>query len=143
MGRMGGLGRKAGGRRVTPIRGEAIGLKVATRSFVRRDEGPGSGGSGGRGLIGLRGLGESDGLDRLDGVEPEGQDGLLFTCSRVSSTRSGAAVLPFCLSSSRNSFRARLMVSSMSWREKRIERVNCMGITNILSITLLIECGFR
>lgn len=97
------------------MRGEATGLKVATRSLERRDEGPGSGGRGGRGLIGLRGLGESDGLDKLEGVEP---DGLLFTCSRVSSTRSGAVVFPFCLSRSRSSFKAKLMVSSKSWRER-------------------------
>lgn len=97
------------------MRGEATGLKVATRSLERRDEGPGSGGRGGRGLIGLRGLGESDGLDKLEGVEPDGQDGLLFTCSRVSSTRSGAVVFPFCLSRSRSSFKAKLMVSSKSF----------------------------
>lgn len=117
---MGGLGRRAGGRSVTPMRGEAMGLKVATGSLERRDEGPGNGGRGGRGLMGLRGLGESDGLDKLEGVEPDGQDGLLFTCSRVSSTRSGAAVLPFCLSSSRSSFKARLIVSSISWRERAL-----------------------
>lgn len=127
-GRMGGLGRRAGGRSVTPMRGEAMGLKVATGSLERRDEGPGSGGREGRGLMGLRGLGESDGLDKLEGVEPDGHDGLLFTCSRVSSTRSGAAVFPFCLSSSRSSFKARLMVSSRSWRERKY--VTCLSVTN-------------
>lgn len=113
-GKTGGLGRRAGGRSVTPIRGEAMGLKVATGSLERRDEGPGSGGRDGRGLMGLRGLGESEGLDKLEGVEPDGHDGLVFICSSVSSTRSGAAVFPFCLSISRNSFKAIFMVSSRS-----------------------------
>lgn len=101
-GRMAGLGRRAGGRSVTPMRGEGSG------SGQRRDAGPGR---GGRGLWGLSGLGESDGLDRVEGVEPDGREGLLFIWSRVSSTRSG---FPLCRSSSRSSFRARLMVSSMS-----------------------------
>lgn len=101
-GRMAGLGRRAGGRSVTPMRGEGSG------SGQRRTGGPGR---GGRGLWGLSGLGESDGLDRVEGVEPDGREGLLFICSSVSSTRSG---FPPCSSSSRSSFRARLIVSSMS-----------------------------
>lgn len=84
------------------MRGEGSG------SGQRRDEGPGR---GGRGLWGLSGLGESDGLDKVEGVEPDGMDGLLFIWSRVSSTRSG---FPLCRSSSRSSFKARLMVSSIS-----------------------------
>lgn len=97
-----GLGRKTGGRSVTPTRGEGSG------SGQRRDGGPGR---GGKGLWGLKGLGESEGLDRVEGVEPDGREGLLFIWSSVSSTRSG---LPLCRSSSRSSFSARLMVSSMS-----------------------------
>lgn len=99
------------------MRGEGSG------SGQRRDDGPGR---GGRGLWGLSGLGESDGLDRVEGVEPDGREGLLFIWSSVSSTRSG---FPLCRSSSRSSFNARLMVSSMSCAMVCVlsVRVRCSG----------------
>lgn len=47
--------------------------------------------------------------------------GEFFTCSKVSSTTSGACFTVLCLSSSRSSFKAVFMVSSISYGGGEIE----------------------
>lgn len=103
-GRTAGFGLRAGGFSWTPILGATIGLKVLIVSLeelvLRR--------SCGSELLrvtlcsGLR-----------DSVEVAGV-GEFFTCSKVSSTTSGACFTVLCLSSSRSSFKAVFMVSSIS-----------------------------
>jgi hypothetical protein len=51
-----------------------------------------------------------------DSVELAGV-GEFFTCSKVSSTTSGACLAVLCLSSSRSSFKAVFIVSSISYRK--------------------------
>src|SRR4029434_3454985 len=80
LGMTGGLGRSAGGRLM------ATGLKVtgsnvtggSERAELLREAGPGRGGK--EGPRGLMGLGESEGLERLEGVEPEGATGGGWRC---------------------------------------------------------------
>lgn len=112
-----GLGLKAGGLSCTPMRGATTGLKVLMVSLeelvLRR--------MGGSVLavdlsmtpwMGLR-----DSLE-LAGVGPPPPPEVC-RCSRVSSTTSGACLAELCRSSSRSSFRAVFMVSSMSCRRHR------------------------
>lgn len=110
-----GLGLKAGGLSCTPMRGATMGLNVLTESLeelvLRR--------AGGSVLavdlsmtpwMGLR-----DSLE-LAGVGPPPLLPEVCRCSRVSNTTSGACLAELCRSSSRSSFRAVFIVSSMSCR---------------------------
>lgn len=111
-----GLGLKAGGLSCTPMRGATTGLKVLMVSLVelvlRR-----MGGSvwavdlSMTPWMGLRESPELGGVGPPPLPPPE-----LWRCSSVSSTTSGACLAELWRSSSRNSFRAVFMVSSMSWR---------------------------
>lgn len=118
LGRTTGLGLKAGGLSCTPMRGATTGLKVLMASLeelvLRR--------IGGSVLavdlsitpwMGLR-----DSLE-LAGVGPPPLLLEVCRCSRVSSTTSGACLAELWRSSSRNSFRAVFIVSSMSCRSHR------------------------
>lgn len=104
----GRTGRMGGGRSWAPARrADRAGLKVVIISveelLLRR-----MAASGSRMTMVCRGLA---------GSELMGPGGF-FRGSRVSSTTSGACLTVFCLSSSRNSCRAVLMVFSMSWGQR-------------------------
>lgn len=106
----GRTGRMGGGRSCAPARrADRAGLKVVIISvdelLLRR-----MAASGSRMTMVCRGLA---------GSELMGPGGF-FRGSRVSSTTSGACLTVFCLSSSRNSCRAVLMVFSMSCRRKEL-----------------------
>lgn len=103
-------GRIGGGRSWAPAkRADRAGLKVVIISveelLLRR-----MAASGSRMTMVCRGLA---------GSELMGPGGF-FRGSRVSSTTSGACLTVFCLSSSRNSCKAVLMVFSMSWGQRRL-----------------------
>lgn len=104
-GRTAGFGRRAGGFSCTPILGATAGLKVLNVSLEE--------------LV-LRRIWGSELLRATlckglsDSVEVAGV-GEFFTCSKVSSTTSGACFAVLCLSSSRSSFKAVFIVSSISW----------------------------
>lgn len=119
LGRTMGLGLKAGGLSCTPMRGATTGLKVLMVSLeelvLRR--------MGGSVLavdlsmtpwIGLRDSLELAGVGPTPPLPPE-----VCRCSRVSSTTSGACLAELCRSSSRNSFRAVFIVSSISCRRQK------------------------
>lgn len=113
-GRTIGFGLRAGGFSCTPILGATMGLKVLMVSLeelvLRRIWG-----SELRKTTLWRGLSDS--------VEVAGV-GLFFICSKVSSTTSGACFAELCRSSSRSSFSAVFIVSSMSWgRAQREQQV--------------------
>lgn len=112
-----GLGRRAGGRSCTPMRGATAGLKVLKVSLeetvLRR--------TGGSALAADRSMTPWAGLiDSLelasDGLPPE-----FCRCSRVSRTTSGAGLAELCRSSSRSSFKAVFIVSSMSCERRQEE----------------------
>lgn len=112
-GRTAGFGRRAGGFSCTPILGATIGLKVLIVSLEE--------------LV-LRRIWGSELLRATlckglrDSVDVAGV-GEFFTCSKVSSTTSGACFAVLCLSSSRSSFKAVFIVSSIScWKRTRSER---------------------
>ena len=115
LGRTMGLGRRAGGLSCTPMRGATTGLKLLTASpaevelALRRMLA--SALAAERSMTLWMGL--SDSLE-LPGVLPPPPPGLCRCISRVSSTTSGACLAELCLSSSRSSFRAVFIVSSMS-----------------------------
>lgn len=106
----GRTGRMGGGRSCEPARrADRAGLKVVIISveelLLRR-----MAASGSRMTMVCSGLA---------GSELMGPGGF-FRGSRVSSTTSGACLTVFCLSSSRNSCRAVLMVFSMSWGQREL-----------------------
>lgn len=111
-GRTIGFGLRAGGFSCTPILGATMGLKVLMVSLeelvLRRIWG-----SELRKTTLWRGLSDS--------VEVAGV-GLFFICSKVSSTTSGACLAELCRSSSRSSFSAVFIVSSMSWVRAQRQR---------------------
>lgn len=104
-GRTIGFGLRAGGFSCTPILGATMGLKVLMVSLEE--------------LV-LRRIWGSELLRTTlwrglsDSMEVAGV-GLFFTCSKVSNTTSGACLAELCRSSSRSSFSAVFIVSSMSW----------------------------
>lgn len=117
-GRTIGFGLRAGGFSCTPILGATMGLKVLMVSLEE--------------LV-LRRIWGSELLKTTlwrglsDSVEVAGV-GLFFTCSKVSSTTSGACLAELCRSSSRSSFSAVFIVSSMSWvRAQREQHVICVA----------------
>lgn len=125
-GRTMGLGLNAGGLSWTPMRGATMGLKVLIASLeelvLRR-----MGGSVFAVDLSMTlWMGLSDSLE-LAGVGPPPLLPGVCRCSRVSSTTSGACLAELCLSSSRSSFRAVFIVSSMSCKGKR-QRV-CVWVT--------------
>lgn len=110
-----GLGLKAGGLSCTPMRGATTGLNVLTESLeelVLRRVG-GSVLAVDRSMTAWMGL--RDSLE-LAGVGPPPLLPEVCRCSRVSNTTSGACLAELCRSSSRSSFRAVFIVSSMSCR---------------------------
>lgn len=110
-----GLGLKAGGLSWTPMRGATTGLNVLTESLeelVLRRVG-GSVLAVDRSMTAWMGL--RDSLE-LAGVGPPPLLPEVCRCSRVSNTTSGACLAELCRSSSRSSFRAVFIVSSMSCR---------------------------
>lgn len=115
-----GLGLKAGGLSCTPMRGATTGLKVLMVSLVElvlRRMG-GSVLAVDLSMTPWMGLRESPELDGVGGPRPLPPPEV-WRCSSVSSTTSGACLAELWRSSSRSSFRAVFMVSSMSWRKWR------------------------
>lgn len=113
-GRTIGFGLRAGGFSCTPILGATMGLKVLMVSLEE--------------LV-LRRIWGSELLNTTlcrglsDSVELAGV-GVFFICSKVSNTTSGACLAELCRSSSRSSFSAVFIVSSMSWVRAQ-ERAAC------------------
>lgn len=111
-GRTIGFGLRAGGFSCTPILGATMGLNVLMVSLEE--------------LV-LRRIWGSELLKTTlwrglsDSVEVAGV-GVFFICSKVSNTTSGACLAELCLSSSRSSFSAVFIVSSMSWVRAQRER---------------------
>lgn len=128
-GRTAGFGLRAGGFSCTPILGATIGLKVLIVSLEE--------------LV-LRRIWGSELLRATlckglrDSVEVAGV-GEFFTCSKVSRTTSGACFAVLCLSSSRSSFKAVFIVSSISCcniirkREQTDNKYSCIETHNFTS----------
>lgn len=107
---VGRTGRTGGGRSWAPARrADSAGLKVVIISAEELQPRR-TAASGSRMTMVCSGLA---------GSELTGPGGF-FRGSRVSSTTSGACLTVFCLSSSRNSCRAVLMVFSMSWGQREL-----------------------
>lgn len=110
-GRTAGLGLRAGGFSWTPILGATMGLKVLIVSLeelvLRR-------------IWGSELLRATPCKGLRDSVDVAGV-GEFFTCSKVSRTTSGACFAVLCRSSSRSSFKAVFIVSSISF-VKPLER---------------------